>query len=101
MNKEIINQDCANDAAGFRRRKLIKIGSALTAAFMLIGFSADAQESKNTSLTKDINIQNVEFKNVSIKMAGNLYLPAGFHEDKKYAAIVVVHPGGGVKEPGF
>jgi len=31
-------------------------------------------------------------------MAGNLYLPAGFDKNKKYAAIVVVHPGGGVKE---
>ncbi|PFK43354.1 hypothetical protein COD13_00005 [Priestia megaterium] len=31
-------------------------------------------------------------------MAGNLYLPEGFDENKKYPAIVSVHPGGGVKE---
>ncbi|MGF7069039.1 fermentation-respiration switch protein FrsA (DUF1100 family) [Priestia megaterium] len=31
-------------------------------------------------------------------MAGNLYLPEGFDESKKYSGIVVVHPGGGVKE---
>lgn len=31
-------------------------------------------------------------------MAGNLYLPRGFDSGRKYAAIVVVHPGGGVKE---
>lgn len=31
-------------------------------------------------------------------MAGNLYLPEGMDENKKYSAIVCVHPGGGVKE---
>ena len=31
-------------------------------------------------------------------MAGNIYLPKGFTPGSKYAAIVVVHPGGGVKE---
>lgn len=31
-------------------------------------------------------------------MAGNLYLPEGFDENKKYPAVVSVHPGGGVKE---
>lgn len=31
-------------------------------------------------------------------MAGHLYLPNNFNENKKYPAIVVVHPGGGVKE---
>lgn len=40
----------------------------------------------------------VSFKNNAIDMAGNLYLPEGFSEAKRYAAIVVVHPGGGVKE---
>ena len=40
----------------------------------------------------------VTFRNNNLRMAGNLYLPAGFNKAKKYAAIVVVHPGGGVKE---
>ena len=31
-------------------------------------------------------------------MAGNLYFPPGFDREAQYAAIVVVHPGGGVKE---
>jgi len=43
-------------------------------------------------------MQSVEFPNSAIKMAGNLYFPAGFTQDGKYAAIVSVHPGGGVKE---
>ena len=31
-------------------------------------------------------------------MAGNVFFPAGFDSQRKYPAIVVVHPGGGVKE---
>lgn len=42
--------------------------------------------------------ESVTFKNGHLKMAGNLYLPEGFDESKKYSGIVVVHPGGGVKE---
>ena len=43
-------------------------------------------------------MKSVQFKNGNLKMAGNLYLPAGFDVAKTYATIVVVHPGGGVKE---
>lgn len=43
-------------------------------------------------------MQNVSFPNRNITMAGHLYLPQGFNETQKYPAIVVVHPGGGVKE---
>ncbi|MBD2065969.1 alpha/beta hydrolase [Leptolyngbya sp. FACHB-671] len=43
-------------------------------------------------------MESTEFKNGNLKMSGNLYLPGGFDAGRKYAAIVVVHPGGGVKE---
>ncbi|CAI8839646.1 hypothetical protein CN890_02150 [Priestia megaterium] len=47
----------------------------------------------------EINMKkSVTFKNNILNMAGNLYLPEGFDESKKYSGIVVVHPGGGVKE---
>ncbi|MCR8928813.1 alpha/beta hydrolase [Priestia megaterium] len=42
--------------------------------------------------------QNVKFKNNELFLAGHLYVPAKFDETKKYPAIVVSHPGGGVKE---
>jgi fermentation-respiration switch protein FrsA (DUF1100 family) len=45
----------------------------------------------------DVKISTT-FKNGNLKMAGNLYLPEGMDESKKYPAIVCVHPGGGVKE---
>jgi uncharacterized protein len=43
-------------------------------------------------------MKSIKFKNATIDMAGNLYFPEGFSEDRKYAAIVCVHPSGGVKE---
>ena len=33
-----------------------------------------------------------------IKIAANVYTPAGYSESKKYPAVVVAHPNGGVKE---
>lgn len=42
--------------------------------------------------------KSVTFSNGNLKMAGNLYLSSGFEENKKYPALVFIHPGGGVKE---
>ena len=45
-------------------------------------------------------MDKVKFKNyrTGIELSGNLYLPDNFDSTKKYPAIVVTHPGGGVKE---
>ena len=40
----------------------------------------------------------VVFKNKTMKMAGELYVPDNFDEKRTYPAIVCVHPMGGVKE---
>lgn len=42
--------------------------------------------------------KKVSFKKYDLNIAGLLFLPKGFNETKKYPAIVVTHPGGGVKE---
>ncbi|QIY89529.1 alpha/beta hydrolase [Chryseobacterium gallinarum] len=45
--------------------------------------------------------QKVNFKNsnnADITMSAILFLPEGFDESQKYPAVVVTHPGGGVKE---
>jgi uncharacterized protein len=44
------------------------------------------------------SMQAVEFKNGDITMAGNVFVPADFDANRTYPTIVVVHPGGGVKE---
>ena len=43
-------------------------------------------------------IKTVSFKNKSVEIAGHLHLPDDFQEDKKYPALVGIHPAGGVKE---
>lgn len=40
----------------------------------------------------------VTFKSCDFPLAGHLYLPADFDPQRQYAAIVCVHPAGGVKE---
>ncbi|PJJ08322.1 hypothetical protein CLU83_1582 [Flavobacterium sp. 1] len=43
-------------------------------------------------------IKSVNFKNRANTLAANLHLPEGFDENKKYPALVGIHPAGGVKE---
>ncbi|RDI55982.1 alpha/beta hydrolase [Nocardia mexicana] len=43
-------------------------------------------------------MEAISFRNGPISMAGNLYLPSDFDPKGSYAAVVAVHPGGGVKE---
>jgi fermentation-respiration switch protein FrsA (DUF1100 family) len=43
-------------------------------------------------------VKTVSFRNRAVELAGHLHLPDDFREDKKYPALVGVHPAGGVKE---
>ncbi len=45
-----------------------------------------------------VNIHPVTYASEGIEISGNVYTPAGFNPNRKYAAIVVAHPNGGVKE---
>jgi fermentation-respiration switch protein FrsA (DUF1100 family) len=40
----------------------------------------------------------VSFRNKAVEIAAHLHLPDDFSEEKKYPAIVGIHPAGGVKE---
>ena len=47
-----------------------------------------------------VNIIPISYDLDGLKIAANVYVPAGYDEkgDKKYPAVVVAHPNGGVKE---
>ncbi len=45
-----------------------------------------------------VNIHPVTYSLNGLKIAANVYTPAGYAADKKYPAVVVAHPNGGVKE---
>lgn len=78
-----------------RLKKLLLVLGAMLLTGIYTGGVAMAQESDKNTVE---NFTAVTFKNGSLKIAGNLFLPAKMEPNKKYPAIVVVHPGGGVKE---
>ena len=45
-----------------------------------------------------VNIHPVTYTLHGLKIAANVYTPAGYEATKKYPAVVVAHPNGGVKE---
>ena len=45
-----------------------------------------------------VNIHPVNYKRNGIDISANVYTPANFDVTKKYPAVVVAHPNGGVKE---
>jgi fermentation-respiration switch protein FrsA (DUF1100 family) len=72
--------------------------AALVAAVLAILPSSSAVAAVAQKDQGRKNMKSIRFMKRDIKMAGNLYFPDGFKESGKYPAIVVVHPGGGVKE---
>lgn len=50
------------------------------------------------NLPGKVNIHPVTYKLNGLDIAANVYTPANFDSSKKYPAIVVAHPNGGVKE---
>ncbi|MFF6948117.1 alpha/beta hydrolase [Streptomyces iakyrus] len=42
--------------------------------------------------------ETISFRNKAVDIAAHLHLPDDFSEDKKYPALVGIHPAGGVKE---
>ena len=45
-----------------------------------------------------VNIKPINYMLNGLKISANLYLPANYDETKKYSAVAVAHPNGGVKE---
>lgn len=45
-----------------------------------------------------VNIHAIQYPLRDITVAANVYTPAGYDANKSYAAVVVAHPNGGVKE---
>ncbi|WP_255607037.1 alpha/beta hydrolase [Pedobacter polysacchareus] len=50
------------------------------------------------NISRKLNIHPVTYKLNGIDIAANVYTPAGYGPTKKYPAVVLAHPNGGVKE---
>lgn len=52
-----------------------------------------------TNEKRQVSLTQVTYKNIDgVDIAANLYRPANVEKGKKYPAIVVAHPNGGIKE---
>lgn len=80
------------------RRTILASGAVATASAMLSASGLAATSVSPANSAGAIKTQDVQFQNNDIKMAGILFFPERFTESGKYPSIVVVHPGGGVKE---
>jgi fermentation-respiration switch protein FrsA (DUF1100 family) len=82
-----------------RRAFLVRAG--LVGAGLALGpwaAASAAPRGANATVNRSAGLRTVRFKNGPIMLAGNVYQPPRFDANRKYGAIVVVHPGGGVKE---
>ena len=71
---------------------------ALNEVLQIIGLTT-APEASAVTIGNGVKKQKVTFHNrFLIDMVGDLYFPANYSPAKKYAAIIVGHPFGGVKE---
>lgn len=81
---------------------------AFLGALLVAGASSQASEKNPFGLVYGgaivknevgkVNIRPIKYKLNGLKISANIYLPANFDKNKKYPAVVVAHPNGGVKE---
>lgn len=78
-------------------KKLLALGIAILTCITLGAYKAYAYAPPKAS--DNVTVKKVKFKNrIDITVAGNLYAPKNLDKNKKYPAIIVGHPFGGVKE---
>ncbi len=78
-------------------KKIFTVGIAALACLTFGAFKAYAYAPPHNS--DKVAVKKVKFKNrIDITVVGNLYTPKDIDKNKKYPAIIVGHPFGGVKE---
>ncbi len=72
--------------------------TAMAADYQQNPFTLAYDNAITQNMAGQVNIQKVNYQINGLKAMANVYTPANFDANKKYPAIVVAHPNGGVKE---
>lgn len=94
-----------------KRREFLKASGQIFSGAALAGLGAPVTASAQSAGVKEpavigypnkkgLAIERVTYpaRNMGTTVVANLFKPAGFESNRKYAAVVVTHPFGGVKE---
>jgi uncharacterized protein len=106
MKKNWINMNAINflqmknSIQRFLFINIIMIASIISSAQTKLSnpFGLVYKDAIKENIPGKVNIHPVTYKLNGITIAANVYTPANFDSSKKYPAVVVAHPNGGVKE---
>ncbi|MDA5533994.1 alpha/beta hydrolase [Yersinia mollaretii] len=73
-------------------------GGSMAADYKLNPFTLAYDDAITENVKGKINIHPVTYKLNGLDISANIYTPANYDPAKKYPAVVVAHPNGGVKE---
>lgn len=77
---------------------IISQGAAMAADYKQNPFTLIYDGAVTANVEGKVNIHPVTYKLNGIDISANVYTPANYNPGKKYPAVVVAHPNGGVKE---
>lgn len=92
MNLKIINAVLLATVIG------ISAGGAMAADYKKNPFTLAYDGAITENVKGKVNIRTVSYKLNGLDISANVYTPTNYDATKKYPAIVVAHPNGGVKE---
>ena len=97
---ETLRNEVGRDAALRAEAALSKAGITIDNSIKGNPFGLVYGGAITTNEAGKVHVHPVSYvqKHTNILVAANVYTPAGYDPKKKYAAIVVAHPNGGVKE---